>query len=306
MPQPFNFFRFLFVAILTCCASGCVVPVIVTSVDPALADLIAPPARPAPPLTAQRLPAIEPDDVRIVQVAAPFTPATPFSLDESPLIERSVLVRHVDSDRLAAVPHEIVSPSSEIISPIKVSAPPRIALAQIVDQPAASGINNLNTLQRVKPLRDISLNIAPPEIVNDQQQPIEPPHNYGAEALPLLASEQPFTRGDLVAAGYEWHPSAEGLTFCYQPLYFEEVNLERYGRSFGLLQPFVSATAFYGRIPALPYMAFARPARRCTDHAHWALPGYRLPQWEKQPLVPSITGSAAEVAAIYGIILLIP
>ena len=130
--------------------------------------------------------------------------------------------------------------------------------------------------------------------------------NFAAEALPVLAQDQPFLRGQLIAAGYEWHPSPQGLNFCYQPLYFEDVNLERYGRSWGCLQPFVSAVHFYSKIPALPYMVFARPARRCTYHAHWTLPGYKIPFREPQPCSPSLAGAAAEVAVAYGIILLIP
>ncbi len=191
---------------------------------------------------------------------------------------------------------------------------PRVALRQATLQPVeqtptlSTGQTPLRAAQpyRIKPLQDISLDITPPALFTEQQQPMPLPHNEGAQALPMLAQEQPFVRDDLVIAGYEWHPSVEGLEFCYQPLYFEEVNLERYGRSFGIVQPAVSAAMFVGRVPLLPYMAFSRPARRCTMHPHWSLPGYKIPQWEKQPIVPSVTGSAAEVAAIYGIILLIP
>src|SRR4029079_16006642 len=93
-------------------------------------------------------------------------------------------------------------------------------------------------LVRDKPLSDISLDITPPQQVTDQNVAINLPQNFGAAALPILADERPFTRGDLAAAGFEWHPSAQGLSFCYQPLYLEEVNLERYGRSWGCLQPF--------------------------------------------------------------------
>ena len=39
---------------------------------------------------------------------------------------------------------------------------------------------------------------------------------------------------------------------------------------------------------------------------HWTLPGYRIPQWEPHTIVPSLHGAAVEVAAIYGIVLLIP
>jgi hypothetical protein len=183
---------------------------------------------------------------------------------------------------------------------------PRVSFRQAMLQPVEPENSQPLKLQRVKPIQDISLDITPPTLVTEQNQPIALPQDEGATALPALAQDNPFTRGDLVAAGYQWHPSPAGLNFCYQPLYFEEVNLERYGRSHGILQPAVSAVAFYGRIPLLPYMAFARPARRCTMHAHWTLPGYKIGRWEPQPIVPSVTGSAAELAALYGIILLIP
>lgn len=171
---------------------------------------------------------------------------------------------------------------------------------------APNAITEAPVLQRTKSIREISLDITPPQLVTDQNVALGLPQNYAATALPALAAERPFTRGDLLEAGYEWHPSPQGLTFCYQPLYFEDANLERYGRSWGCLQPFVSAAHFYSKIPALPYMVFAQPARRCTYHAHWTLPGYKIPRREPQPLVPSLTGAAAEVAVIYGIVLLIP
>lgn len=44
-----------------------------------------------------------------------------------------------------------------------------------------------------------------------------------------------------------------GDRFGYKPLYFEEVNLERYGRSAGIWQPAISTTRFFGTVPLLPY-----------------------------------------------------
>jgi hypothetical protein len=190
-------------------------------------------------------------------------------------------------------------------SPIDAE-PAQIAFQRLPDETARSPAEEIPTLRRAKPLSEISLDITARPTGQDELSAIAPPRDYAGEALPALAQEQPFTRGDLVEAGFEWHPSPEGLTFCHQPLYFEDVNLERYGRSWGVLQPAVSVAKFYGRIPALPYMVFAQPARRCTDHAHWSLPGYRIPVREHQPLVPSVHGGAAEVAVLYGLILLVP
>jgi hypothetical protein len=184
--------------------------------------------------------------------------------------------------------------------------PPREELSQ----PTASAQQPQNgqpgTAQRIKSVREISLDIRAPQIFNDQREAMAPPLDEAQRALPLLAQAEPFTRGDLAEAGFDWQPAPGGLWFCYQPLYFQEVNVERYGRSFGMFQPVVSAVSFYGRVPLLPYMVFARPARQCTCPPHWTLPGYRIPEWEKHEFVPSISGAAAESAALFGLILLIP
>jgi len=154
-----------------------------------------------------------------------------------------------------------------------------------------------------KDIREISLDITPPAVLDDAGRQLPAPADYAADyfARPPLTEQEMLTDYSLAAV-----QNAPGLGFCYQPLYFEEVNVERYGRSHGILQPLVSAANFYGRIPVLPYMVFARPARRCTYHPHWALPGYRIPYREQHPSVVSWHGALAETAAVAGLILLIP
>ena len=174
--------------------------------------------------------------------------------------------------------------------------------------PPAPSVAELAASTRVKSIRQISLDISLPVEADPMLNQMAPPTNYAAEALPRMAEESPFYRGDLIDYGmYDNTPLPPvSLDMCYQPLYFEELNAERYGRSWGCLQPAVSMASFYGRIPLLPYMAFARPARRCTYHAHWALPGYRIPGREPNPPVVSAAGGAAQTAAMIGVILLIP
>lgn len=49
----------------------------------------------------------------------------------------------------------------------------------------------------------------------------------------------------------QWLPVA----ICHQPLYFEDVMLERHGHeAYPCLQPIVSGVRFFGSIPLLPYM----------------------------------------------------
>jgi hypothetical protein len=184
--------------------------------------------------------------------------------------------------------------------------PPRIAQNHVPSGQTGVGSGQLSTVQRIKPLSQISLDILPPTLYGDDRRPLPPPLDYAVDDLPRLAAERPFARGAAAEAGYVFHSAPTGLEFCYQPLMFEEVNAERYGRSLGVLQPVASMAAFYGRIPLIPYMTFARPARRCTYHAHWTLPGYKIPCWEWQQPNISAAGGAAEIAALYGIVLLIP
>jgi hypothetical protein len=65
---------------------------------------------------------------------------------------------------------------------------------------------------------------------------------------------------------------APGIT--YQPLYFEDVPLERYGQTFGLLrQPWVSGARFLADGLVLPYNVFVQPPRSCDTPLGYCRPG---------------------------------
>jgi len=300
-------------------SAGCIAPAVVSRVDPEACQIIAPGAWEASAPAAGTPAAVDSADAADDFHAPDQDPdSAPKANAESPTEPRQFAPATIVSgkgDRVSTLTPSLVAEQIPAVEPISQATraqpaghtlPPRVSLGQAPMPPSGEPTAELPTAQRIKPLRDISLDIAPPALLSDQQQPIAPPTDYAAAALPQLAAERPFVRGELAAAGFDWHPSAAGLNFAYQPLYFEEVNAERYGHSFGILQPAVSAVAFYGRIPLLPYMAFARPARRSTYHAHWELPGYKIPAWEPQPIVLSASGAAAELAVIYGLVLLIP
>ncbi|MBI1904511.1 MAG: hypothetical protein HYS13_25725 [Planctomycetia bacterium] len=91
----------------------------------------------------------------------------------------------------------------------------------------------------------------------------------------------------------------------HYPLYFEDINLERYGYSYGCAQPVVSAAHFFGRIPALPYLMTLEPPCECQYALGYFRPGscapYRL-HW------PPLDARAAfvEGATITGLVFLIP
>jgi len=59
----------------------------------------------------------------------------------------------------------------------------------------------------------------------------------------------------------------------YQPLYFQQINVERYGWDLGVFQPVVSAGQFYGDVLLFPYKFASNPPWHCTANAGYALPG---------------------------------
>lgn len=130
-----------------------------------------------------------------------------------------------------------------------------------------------------------------------------------SKKVPRSYAAQYFSRtGPESAAGRTWQPADFAWVpdgDCYQPLYFNEPNLERHGYSHGLLQPVYSAAHFYGTIPALPYLLVASPPRECVYTLGKKRPGspvpYRFPRW---PL--SVRGGVAESLVVSGLIFTVP
>jgi hypothetical protein len=104
--------------------------------------------------------------------------------------------------------------------------------------------------------------------------------------------------------GYCW--DAPGL--CYRPLYFEEVNLERYGygpKYLRIAQPVISAGQFFVTVPILPYRMVAEPSRQCVyTLGHYRL-GSAVPYQVQLPPL-DLKAGAVEGGLIVGLIYLIP
>ncbi len=91
-----------------------------------------------------------------------------------------------------------------------------------------------------------------------------------------------------------------------KPLYFEEINLERYGyTSCRLLQPLISATRFFATIPALPYKMVLEPPCRLNFALGYHRPGSCAPwHWQRLPL--SARAGLVEAGVVVGLVFLIP
>ncbi|QDT75280.1 hypothetical protein I41_44900 [Lacipirellula limnantheis] len=101
---------------------------------------------------------------------------------------------------------------------------------------------------------------------------------------------------------YMW--KASGL--CHKPLYFEQVQLERYGHDWGpVLQPFVSGAHFFGTIPILPYKMGLQTPNECDYALGYYRPGSCAP-YMIEPLGFTWRAAAFQAGAVTGAAFAIP
>ncbi|MBS0210229.1 MAG: hypothetical protein JSS27_14890 [Planctomycetes bacterium] len=100
---------------------------------------------------------------------------------------------------------------------------------------------------------------------------------------------------------FTWEPPG----VCHRPVYFEQVNVERYGYTAGVLQPGISAAHFFLTIPLLPYKVGAQPRRECVYTLGYYRPGSRVP-YQRERLPISVRGLLFETATVTGIVFFVP
>lgn len=147
----------------------------------------------------------------------------------------------------------------------------------------------------LRPMEDLSVDIQP-ESGDLPGDPAAAKFAAAGQVQHMAGTSRPWP-----LYSYWW----EAPAVCHRPLYFEEVNLERYGYSCGVAQPVVSAAHFFGTIPALPYLMAAEPCSRCVYTLGHYRPGSCAPlQIVRPPL--SLRGAAAEAGVVTGLIFAIP
>jgi hypothetical protein len=157
---------------------------------------------------------------------------------------------------------------------------------------------------QLPPISAVTTDIRPPQgdLPFDCARPKLPPTGVAAGEAPCRQWPQIL---------YPW----EATGYCHRPLYFEEVNLERYGYLFcddrcggvpaGLVQPVLSGAHFFATVPLLPYTITAEPPCECIYTLGEYRPGSPVPyQIHRLPLRPLAGG--AEACAITGLIFAVP
>jgi hypothetical protein len=121
---------------------------------------------------------------------------------------------------------------------------------------------------------------------------------YGMPAeTPITGTHQPRSFAPTEAIAF---PSY----VVYHPLYFQQINAERYGWELGVFQPVVSTAQFYADVLLLPYKTAANPPWTCDANVGYNLPGNPEPlrfltvpfSWRG---VAAQTGAAVAGAAIF-------
>lgn len=112
-------------------------------------------------------------------------------------------------------------------------------------------------------------------------------------------AEQPIT-GTLLPRTFSATVATEFPPYVvYQPLYFQQINAERYGWELGVFQPIVSTAQFYGDVLLFPYKVAVDPPWKCEANRGYALPGDAEPlRFLTMPF--SWRGVAAEAGAAVG------
>ncbi len=157
---------------------------------------------------------------------------------------------------------------------------------------SATGKETVKVDLSIRPINSISLNIAPPK----GEMPVNLAQQQMQSQLPQLLQDRPYEPWN-----YYWTATA----FCHQPLYFEQVNVERYGHNAGCLQPAVSAAHFFITIPMLPYKMGQDHPCDCVYTLGHSRPG-DCNAWEPHDLRCSTWGALAQGVVVTGIVFAMP
>jgi hypothetical protein len=93
--------------------------------------------------------------------------------------------------------------------------------------------------------------------------------------------------------------------YCHKPLYFEDWELERYGHSYGALDPILSTAHFFITLPVLPYKMGVELPWECVYPLGYYRPGSCAP-WTVPAIPISCRGIALEAATVTGLVFLLP
>jgi hypothetical protein len=148
------------------------------------------------------------------------------------------------------------------------------------------------TAEDLKPIEKILLNIQP-----DADTLVK-----GSLPNECTLGHKPFVPRNWEATNFAWTASS----LCNKPLYFQQVQVERYGHTWGpILQPVLSAGTFFVEIPLLPYSMGLYPPNECMYALGYYRPGSCAP-YMIDPFPLSVRAGLVEAGAIVGAAAILP
>ncbi len=204
---------------------------------------------------------------------------------------------------LSETPETVLFPETEAPMPVVAAnaGEPKIWLPSSADSAplVPPKENRLGLGKDYKPITAVNISITPKR-QDEEGKLLSLPTNYGAAWLQDQGTQQ-----EPGGVGRPWPVKTKqwaATGYCHQPLYFQEINLERYGHNFGpVLQPFVSGAAFFGRVPLLPYMMAADHPWECKYTLGRYRSGNGVP-FRHTRLPHSTPGTVLEAAIITGMV----
>lgn len=151
-----------------------------------------------------------------------------------------------------------------------------------------------------------SLSIAPKLVDSDGERRLLPERRAYRKLsqVPVIDHAVGYSR-EWIPMSYSW----EAPQLKYNPLYFEDAQLERYGNEVCILQPFLSGARFYATIPTVPYQMMSEGNSLCHEVYDF---GYERPG--SNGCVPytlevpefSWTGALTSGAWAYALVVILP
>jgi hypothetical protein len=217
-------------------------------------------------------------------------------LDEIEFVTGHNSVMSLENPALATVKFSQVVPPAP--AEYQEDTTSNVSATSIWDEAAANDPQGFRAIGRA------SLNITPKLVDSDGERRLLPERRayQKLSQVPVVNHTVGYSR-DWVPLSYSW----EAPQLKYNPLYFEDPQLERYGNDIGILQPFLSGARFYATIPTLPYQMMSEGNSVCHTvyDFGYARPGDCVPYALEVPEF-SLTGSLASGGWVYALIVILP
>ena len=208
--------------------------------------------------------------------------------------DESSKIRQVSASTRLAKPVAAVPLPSKSGSKAKNS---NVAQIQYAEAATAQGIG---VVDMDGPFQDVCPDPREISSILDVPYKVIIPADNVPQSCPL--PDEPFARKAPTPITFTWKASS----LCYKPLYFEDVQLERYGHYCNpYLQPFVSRARFLLTVPCLPYLMGVDPPNQCVYDLGYYRPGNCAPSM-LEPIPISLRGGLLQAGAVVGLAAAIP